>query len=116
MTKDEAIRHLCTYSSTNGSGQTTQEQHEEAKRMAIDALKQPERITGRAVYQAGYADGYNSAQSERKTGKWIRIGQKRKDGYVWMKCSMCGAEDIDSPMTRTNFCPNCGAKMEGEQP
>ena len=38
MTVDEAIRHLYTYSSTNGSGQTTQDQHEEAKRMAINAL------------------------------------------------------------------------------
>lgn len=39
MTKEEAIKHLHTYSSTNGSGQTTQEQHEEAKRMAIKALE-----------------------------------------------------------------------------
>ena len=39
MTIDEAIRHLYTYSSTNGSGQTTQDQHEEAKLMAIKALK-----------------------------------------------------------------------------
>ena len=39
MTKEEAIRHLETYSSTMGSGLTTQEQHEEAKKMAIEALK-----------------------------------------------------------------------------
>ena len=39
MTVNEAIRHLYTYSSTNGSGQTTQDQHEEAKRMAIKALE-----------------------------------------------------------------------------
>ena len=38
MTIKEAIWHLGTYSSTNGSGQTTQDQHEEAKRMAINAL------------------------------------------------------------------------------
>lgn len=42
MTKEEAIKHLHTYSSTNGSGLTTQEQHEEAKKMAIKALEQPE--------------------------------------------------------------------------
>jgi len=40
MTKEEAIKHLHTYSSTNGSGQTTQDQHEEAKRMAIKALSE----------------------------------------------------------------------------
>ena len=40
MTNEEAIRHLQTYSSTNGSGQTTQAEHEEAKRTAIKALSQ----------------------------------------------------------------------------
>lgn len=39
MTIEEAIRHLGTYSSTMGSGLTTQEQHEEAKKMGIEALK-----------------------------------------------------------------------------
>jgi len=40
MTKEEAIKHLHTYSSTNGSGQTTQDQHEEAKKLAIKALSE----------------------------------------------------------------------------
>lgn len=39
MNREEAIKHLETYSTTNGSGQTTQAQHEEAKRMAIKALE-----------------------------------------------------------------------------
>ena len=39
MTIDEAIRHLDTYSSTMGSGQTTQAQHEDAKRVAIDTMR-----------------------------------------------------------------------------
>lgn len=39
MNTQEAINHLHTYSSTNGSGQTTQDQHEEAKRMARAALE-----------------------------------------------------------------------------
>ena len=39
MTKEEAIKHLHTYSSTNGSGLTTQDQHEEAKMIAIKALE-----------------------------------------------------------------------------
>ena len=40
MTREEAIRHLNTYSTTNGSGQTSQAQHEEAKRIGIKALEQ----------------------------------------------------------------------------
>lgn len=39
MTFDEALDHLYTYSSTLGSGQTTQAQHEEAKRVAIDVMR-----------------------------------------------------------------------------
>lgn len=39
MTSKEAIKHLRTYSSTLGSGQTPQEQHEEAKRVAIENLE-----------------------------------------------------------------------------
>lgn len=39
MTIDEALDHLYTYSSTLGSGQTTQAQHEEAKRVAIDVMR-----------------------------------------------------------------------------
>lgn len=44
MTIQEAIYHLHTFSSTNGSGQTTQKQHEEAKEMAIKALASIEQI------------------------------------------------------------------------
>jgi len=46
MTREEAIKHLCTYSSTNGSGLTTDKQHEEAKRLAIQALEQTQFADG----------------------------------------------------------------------
>ena len=44
MSIDEAISHLGTYSSTMGSGQTTQEQHEEAKRVARDTIRKYQKI------------------------------------------------------------------------
>ena len=44
MTIDEAISHLYTYSTTMGSGQTTQEQHEDAKRVAIDTMRKYQKI------------------------------------------------------------------------
>lgn len=44
MTIDEALNYLYTYSDTNGSGQTTQAQHEEAKRVAIDTMQKYQKI------------------------------------------------------------------------
>lgn len=44
MSIDKAISHLYTYSSTMGSGQTTQEQHEESKRVAIDVMRKYQKI------------------------------------------------------------------------
>ena len=44
MSIDKAISHLNTYSSTMGIGQTTQEQHEESKRVAIDTMRKYQKI------------------------------------------------------------------------
>lgn len=44
MTIDEAINHLGNYSSTNGSGLTTDKQHNEAKRVAIDIMRKYQKI------------------------------------------------------------------------
>ena len=65
------------------------------------------------VVQVETLMGLPSVQPEPKTGVWIPDGQKQKHGYEWMHCSVCGFSDIDNPATHTNFCPNCGARMEG---
>ena len=56
---------------------------------------------------------------ERKTGKWIFIGDQM------FECSECGTCYTQSQFHQMRvrisdtefpkFCPNCGAKMEGEQ-
>lgn len=57
-----------------------------------------------------------SAQPEQHTGKWIP-----SDSQCGIQCSVCGVPvddfchsidyiDLDY---KPNFCPNCGAKMEG---
>lgn len=46
-----------------------------------------------------------SAQPEQRTGKWIP-----KDGRYY--CGQCGG--IAPKGIRWDFCPNCGAKMEGD--
>lgn len=46
-------------------------------------------------------------------GRWI----ENTDGiYCWIECSECGGaapRDIDAEIVLSNYCPNCGAKMDG---
>ena len=45
-------------------------------------------------------------------GRWLPQKENHEFKEAWMKCSVCGY-----PVSRwtgnTNFCPNCGAKMDG---
>ena len=79
----------------------------------IDALPTIEkRITGRAVYQAGYAEGYKSAQLERKTGKWIQDTKSKRH-----RCDQCfsfALKTDDGQENLSDYCPVCGSAMEGE--
>lgn len=56
------------------------------------------------------------SEPERKTGKWIPQNHNKTDGmvstavYYYPKCSVCG-----HCASYTNFCPNCGADMRGEE-
>lgn len=56
------------------------------------------------------------ALEERKTGKWIE--KDGWDGDVYYDCSACGESWITIEGTPwdndMNYCPHCGAKMEGE--
>lgn len=88
MTRDEALKKMQAVKSYMTSGNPIWSVTEigEAFDMAIEALEQP----------------------ERKTGKWKPIS----DGYLDIyECNQCGeTEDYER-----NFCPNCGADMRGEQ-
>ena len=48
------------------------------------------------------------AEPERKPGRWIYLGDGYKCPWSCSKCSSCSDE-------RTDYCPMCGAKMEGEK-
>lgn len=59
-----------------------------------------------------------SVTSKQKTGKWVGI---EYDGYAdgnpvydVFECSVCGCEHKGESDTLTNYCPDCGAKMEAE--
>lgn len=45
-------------------------------------------------------------------GEWTLIGYGNGRPLRW-KCSACGYETLDAVNGDTNFCPNCGAKMDG---
>lgn len=49
---------------------------------------------------------------EVRHGKWTLIGYGNGRPLRW-KCSACGYETFDAVNGDTNFCPNCGAKMDG---
>lgn len=63
---------------------------------------------------ADYIDEEPSADvQEVRRGRWISV-----DGDVIFKCSKCDTEistswDYDDP-DMFNYCPNCGARMDGE--
>lgn len=47
-----------------------------------------------------------------KRGQWIDNGAS---GYKWaFVCSLCGYVDGHPFDNRHNFCPNCGARMDGD--
>lgn len=53
-------------------------------------------------------------ESERKKGKWI-ITSEFEDCY-YAKCNQCNITQVfyfNKPLT--NFCPNCGSDMRGDQ-
>lgn len=53
-------------------------------------------------------------EEERKKGKWIHDDPKDAIEAIFLarpKCSECGFEIA----YETNYCPNCGADMRGEE-
>ena len=49
------------------------------------------------------------AKQQPKVGRWIDV--EVLDGALWHACSECGETEFYA----TNYCPNCGAKMEVEK-
>jgi len=58
-----------------------------------------------SLEQFGNAEQLPSAQPERIRGRWIEKPHVHGVAY----CSLC---DYELHTNDTNFCPNCGAKME----
>lgn len=102
------------------------------RQAAIDALHSWERVynwdeTCRQNKEKVYApsdaiEALPTAESERKTGKWIPIESliaedvfgSRRLVAQYMKCSNCSYwGDVTYMLFR--YCPNCGADMRGDE-
>ena len=74
-----------------------------------------------AEIEKAYELGRESAQQERKKGKWV-YGEDDYgiDGYHCDKCGFFVPWDYTHKFINYiddyNFCPNCGTCMKGEQP
>lgn len=77
----------------------------------------------RAVLPVDYCAGWNGLVSlieQAPTIDAVEVvhGYNVKDYDSAFQCSVCGWEDWDTMTCDTekhNFCPNCGAKMDGER-
>lgn len=82
-----------------------------SRQAAIDALRDAENHAFNSFYK-GLIKAHKiiadlpsvQPEIEPKTGRWIDM-----DDHVM--CSCCGATHYEADK---NYCPNCGAKMEGE--
>lgn len=63
------------------------------------------------AYRLGFEEGVRHTACAR--GVWLShlVGSKEW-GRETERCSLCGFIDVDKHTF--NYCPNCGAKMEGE--
>lgn len=73
------------------------------------------------VYEQGWEDlqmcieHLPSAQPKRKKGRWVELSHGILFHYY--KCDQCGntidMNGINAGRGDANYCPNCGARMEG---
>ena len=73
------------------------------------------RMTAReqAAYDLGFHEGKNSAIQH---GRWKKNWHDNNlIGHEYEECSVCGCMISDTEkFWDCNFCPNCGARMDGE--
>ena len=73
-------------------------------------------VVERELYQRALSDVVRLSveRPEQKHGKWMPICDGNEFGEVYqigVYCSECDEELQSEP----NFCPNCGARMDGER-
>lgn len=136
MTRDEAIKWLQGIEERyfHGGDEDYDKKRREAVRMAIEALDKPlpkphERLmhwdTARRIIDSprsksqmlAVLDSVPPVEAlERQQGEWIK--QHKHNSYLWYEwyeCSVCGHKPPNNQFGQewhSNFCPNCGARMD----
>lgn len=69
------------------------------------------------AYKNGYSAGYEAGRRSvgRKSGRWVK---KTEDFVYYYACSECGEPVLKSQWGHdffSDYCPNCGADMRGEE-
>lgn len=126
VTIDEALCEDCPLYGTTG----TYLCEKDCARLAINVLEQepcddaisredalmaltgeytdsPIEILPKAIKRINALPPVNSAE---KVGKWKRISMDKYSEHAkyWYRCDRCGEDNLGN----TNYCPNCGAKMQ----
>ena len=82
------------------------EKYREALDMAIEALEQNESA------EEWYKLFVEKLEQATKTGHWIKFVV---NGQHKIRCDKCDYVESEYITHIRNYCPNCGAKMEGEE-
>ena len=83
------------------------------ERGAVLALKQSIGAYGMDICSAEVKEIPAADVEEVKHGKWVH--EHYASGYSWIMCSECNTviHKILTGGNHLNYCPNCGAKMDG---
>ena len=82
-----------------------------ANTLPVTTLTDGEYWTKDVVYKRDIDEAPTIDAAEVVHGQWVSAEQKP---HLIYKCSECGDMWSYGAMLHCNYCPNCGAKMDGE--